>query len=251
MRPDQISVVLLAAGVGKRLQGMAGGPKGLLKFGGQTLLERHLAALAANGITDISLTVGFEADKIRAEIGRLGLAGKVRLIENPDFRLGSLVSLHVQQELMRSGRTVILMDGDVLYPPEMIARLIEAPQENVLLLDRNLEPGDEPVKICLKDGKIVDFRKKPVHEHDWHGESVGFFRFSPAMAAILADVCADYVKDGRTGDEYEEAIRDRILIEPDRFAATDISDVPWTEIDFSEDVARAQNIILPKLEKVA
>ncbi len=251
MQPDQISVILLAAGVGRRLQGMAGGPKVLLKFGGQTLLERHLAALHANGITDISLTVGFEAGKIRAEIARLGLTGQIKLVENPDFRLGSLVSLHVQDKVMRSGRPVILMDGDVLYPPEMIARLIESPQENVLLLDRNLEPGDEPVKICLKDGKIVDFRKKPVHEHEWHGESVGFFRFSPAMAGILADVCADYVNTGRTGDEYEEAIRDRILLEPERFDFTDISDIPWTEIDFSEDVARAQNIILPKLEAVA
>jgi choline kinase len=251
MRPDQISVILLAAGVGKRLQGIAGGPKVLLKFGGQTLLERHLAALQANGITDISLTVGFEAGKISAELARLGLTGQIKLIENPDFRLGSLVSLHVQDKVMRSGRAVILMDGDVLYPPEMIARLIESPQENVLLLDRTIEPGDEPVKICLKDGKIVDFRKKPVHEHEWHGESVGFFRFSPAMAAILADVCADYVNTGRTGDEYEEAIRDRILLEPDRFDFTDISDIPWTEIDFSEDVARAENIILPKLEAVA
>lgn len=251
MRPDQISAILLAAGVGRRLQGLAEGPKVLLRFGGQTLLERHIAALHANGIEDITLTVGFEADMIRAELKRLGLDGRVRLVENPDFRLGSLVSLHVQAETMRSGRPVILMDGDVLYPPEMIERLIESPQENVLLLDRNLEPGDEPVKICLKDGKIVDFRKKPVHEHDWHGESVGFFRFSPEMAVILADICADYVATGRTDQEYEEAIRDRLLIEPDRFDFTDISDIPWTEIDFSEDVARAQNIILPKLEAVA
>ena len=251
MQPDQISVILLAAGVGRRLQGLAAGPKVLLRFGGQTLLERHLAALHANGIEDITLTVGFEADMIRAELARLNLTDRVRLVENPDFRQGSLVSLHVQAETMRSGRAVILMDGDVLYPPEMIERLIAAPQENVLLLDRNLEPGDEPVKICLKDGLIVDFRKRPVPDHDWHGESVGFFRFSPAMAAILADVCAAYVQEGRTGEEYEEAIRDRILLEPERFEATDISDIPWTEIDFSEDVARAQNIILPKLEAVA
>lgn len=251
MRPDQISVILLAAGVGKRLAGLTPGPKVLLRFGGQTLLERHLAALHANGLEDISLTIGFEADQIRGELARLGLQDKVRLVENPDFRQGSLVSLHVQADRMRAGRAVILMDGDVLYPPEMIARLIASPQENVLLLDRNLEPGDEPVKICLKDGKIVDFRKKPVHDHDWHGESVGFFRFSPAMAGILADVCADYVRTGRTDQEYEEAIRDRILAEPGRFAATDVSDIPWTEIDFAEDVARARNVILPKLEPVA
>ncbi|HMA51528.1 MAG TPA: phosphocholine cytidylyltransferase family protein [Magnetospirillaceae bacterium] len=247
MRPETISVILLVAGVGRRLNGAAEGPKVLLEFGERTLLDRHLEALHANGLDDVHLTVGFEADQIRAELARLG-RNDVTLTENPDYTLGSLVSFHVQNRLLRSGKTIILMDGDVLYPAEMIRRLLDSPQENVLLLDRNLEPGDEPVKICLKDGKIVDFRKKPVFDHDWHGESVGFFRFSPAMAAELADICETYVAEGRTREEYEEAIRDKILTEPDRFAATDVSDIPWTEIDFIEDVERARNQILPRLE---
>jgi len=248
VRPEDISVILLVAGVGRRLHGAAEGPKVLLEFGGHTLLDRHLAALHENGLTDIHLTVGYESGQIRAELDRLGYNGEIKLTENPDYRQGSLVSFWVQRELLKSGKTIVLMDGDVLYPPEMIRRLLDSPQENVLLLDRNIEPGDEPVKICLKDGKIVDFRKKPTHAHDWHGESVGFFRFSPAMAAELADICGDYVAGGRTGEEYEEAIRDKILVEPDRFAATDVSDIPWTEIDFIEDIDRAQNQILPRLE---
>ena len=247
MRPEDISVILLVAGVGRRLNGAAEGPKVLLQFGGRTLLDRHLEALRAHGLDDVHLTVGYEADQIRAELARLGRTD-VHLTENPDYRLGSLVSFHVQNPLLRSGKTIILMDGDVLYPAEMIRRLLESPQENVLLLDRNIEPGDEPVKICIRDGRIVDFRKKPVHEHEWHGESVGFFRFSPEMASELADICAAYVREGRTREEYEEAIRDKILVEPHRFAATDVSDIPWTEIDFIEDVERARNQILPRLE---
>jgi choline kinase len=139
------------------------------------------------------------------------------------------------------------MDGDVLYGDTMIARLLSGEAENVLLVDRAIEPGDEPVKICFRDGRIVDFRKKPEHPHDWYGESVGFFRFSPAMAAVLADGCAGYVERGQTGVEYEEAIRDAILQAPERFAAVDISGLPWTEIDFEADVLRARNVILPQL----
>lgn len=247
MRPEDISVILLVAGVGRRLNGAAEGPKVLLQFGERTLLDRHLEALRANGLDDVHLTVGYEADQIRAELARLG-RDDVTLTHNPDYRQGSLVSFWVQNELLKSGKTIILMDGDVLYPPEMIRRLLDSPQENVLLLDRNLEPGDEPVKICIREGKIVDFRKKPVHDYEWHGESVGFFRFSPEMASELADICGTYVREGRTGEEYEEAIRDKILVEPNRFAATDVSDIPWTEIDFIEDVERARNQILPRLE---
>ena len=68
------------------------------------------------------------------------------------------------------------------------------------------------------------------------------------MAASLAARCDDYVKAGRTEVEYEEAIRDLILAEPARFGAADVSDLPWTEIDFEGDVARARAEILPQLE---
>jgi choline kinase len=244
----EVSAILLVAGVGRRMGDAVPGPKVLLSFGGQTLLERHLNALLANGIEDISLTVGYQSDAIRRELSRLGLEACVRLVENPDFRLGSLVSLSVQAERLQSGRTVVLMDGDVLYDKAMIARLLAAPAENVLLLDRAIEPGDEPVKICLRGERIVDLRKVPEHPHDWHGESVGFFRFSPATARALAQRCGWYVAQGRTRVEYEEAIRDLILAEPERFAAADISDIPWTEIDFVDDVTRAREIILPQLE---
>lgn len=244
---DQISVVLLVAGVGRRLGAGVPGPKVLLDFGGQTLLERHLRSLIAHGITDISLTVGYESGQIRQELARLGLAGQITLVENPDFRVGSLVSLWVQSERLRAGRTVVLMDGDVLYAPAMISRLLSATEDNILLLDRDIEAGDEPVKICIRGGQIVDLRKIPANPYDWHGESVGFFRFSPDTARDLADRCDSYVSQGQKSVEYEEAIRDLILAAPERFAATDISDIPWTEIDFAEDVARARDVILPKL----
>ena len=65
----------------------------------------------------------------------------------------------------------------------MIGRLLAASPENTLLFDEAIEPGDEPVKICLSGTTIVDFAKLPEHAHERHGESVGFFRFSPGMAA--------------------------------------------------------------------
>ncbi|MEO6340335.1 MAG: phosphocholine cytidylyltransferase family protein [Caulobacteraceae bacterium] len=242
------SAILLAAGVGKRLGASHDGPKVLLDFDGRTLLARHMAALAANGVERLSITVGHLQEAIRtaAELAPNGLT--VSFVDNPDYRQGSLVSLQVQGDLLRAGEPVLLMDGDVLYDARMIARLNDASFENTLLVDRNLEPGDEPVKVCFRGETIVDFRKQPEHAYDWHGESVGFFRFSPEMAVSLAARCDDYVRAGRTDVEYEEAIRDMILAEPARFGAADVSDLPWTEIDFEGDVARARAEILPQLE---
>jgi choline kinase len=239
------AAVILAAGVGRRLG--AERPKILLEFGGRTLLERHIVALQAEGVTDIALTVGHEADLVRGVLRRLQFLDRVALIENPRYREGSIVSLWVQRARLMAESEVLLMDGDVLYDHRMIARLLAAEPENVLLLDRAVEPGDEPVKICMSGNRIVDFAKRPVETHEWHGESVGFFRFSAAMAAALAVRADAYEREGRAGLEYEAAIRDLILAFPDRFGCEDISDLPWTEIDFPEDVARARHAVLPRL----
>jgi 2-aminoethylphosphonate-pyruvate transaminase len=243
------SAIILAAGVGRRLGHAM--PKVLLEFAGKSLLERHLTALHANNVPSIAITVGHRPDLIRAELRRLGALDRVTLIDNPRYREGSVVSLAVQRAQLEAGKPVLLMDGDVLCDSRMLARLLQATPENVLLLDQAIEPGEEPVKICLRGEVIVDFDKVPEHAHDRHGESVGFFRFSAGMAAALAERATAYVEGGRAGAEYEAAIRDLILRHPNRFGYEDIGDLPWTEIDFEADVTRARQEILPRLQEIA
>jgi choline kinase len=242
-----ISAIILAAGIGRRLGQSA--PKVMIEFAGKTLLERHIDALQANGVTDIAITVGHRADLIRSELARLGIIDRVTLIDNPRYREGSIVSLWAQRGRLAAGATVLLMDGDVLYDRRMITRLLAAPPENALLLDRAIEAGDEPVKICLRDDLIVDFAKVPKRAYDRHGESVGFFRFSASMSIALAARVAAYVESGQAEAEYEAAIRDLILAHPDRFGYEDVSDLPWTEIDFDVDVARARQEVMPRIEE--
>ena len=237
--------LILAAGVGRRLNGSAGPlPKALLPFGGRTLLARHLAALRTSGVHEVTVVVGFEAAQVRAAV--TGEPG-VRLLHNPDYREGSVVSLWAARDVLRAGRPVVLMDADVLYDSRLLGRLVSSAHPNALLLDRELEPGDEPVKLCIRGGRIVDFHKRPQAPHDWHGESVGFFRFTPEAAADLAARTDDYVAGGRRALEYEEPIRDMMQsAPPGLFGFEDITGLPWTEIDFPEDVAKASSL-LPRL----
>jgi choline kinase len=244
---DDLVAIILAAGYGRRLGDSHDGPKVLLEFDGRSLLERRLRALEACGVAAASITIGHEGDRIRAAVARIAPRLDVQFVENPRFREGSLLSLLVQRELLESGRPVLVMDGDVLHDRRMIDRLLDGAGEVVLLVDPELEPGDEPVKVCFRGDVIVDFRKQPEHAHDRHGESVGFFRFSPRMAALLGARCQALADAGGGHLEYEEAIRDLILEGPERFAAADVGDLPWTEIDFPEDVVRARDIILPQL----
>jgi len=241
--------VILAAGRGRRLGSEKGPlPKILLRFGDRSLLERHLAILESCGIDEVLIVVGYGADQIRAEVARIGPRVRVSFIENPRFAEGSVVSLRVAEPVMKRGEPVLLMDGDVLYDRRLMERLARSDIDNCLLMDRNIEPGDEPVKLCIRDGRIVDFHKLPRNAYDWHGESVGFFRLSPGVAEALAGRARDYVENGRGALEYEEPLRDLILASSSgTFGYEDVTDLPWTEIDFPEDVIRAETEIRPAL----
>lgn len=242
-----MQAIILAAGVGKRLGPVAGeaAPKCLLEFGGETLLDRHLRLLARFGLTTITIVTGYKHERIAAAIA--ATAQPIQLVHNPDFEDGSMVSLWCAREALRDGDEILLMDADVLYDPAIMASLVKAPRSDLFLFDGDFEAGDEPVKLCVKDGRLVEFRKRPAAADDCDriGESVGFFRFSAATASVLAGQTESYVAADDRQAPHEEAIRDLLLAEPDRFDYIDVTGLPWIEIDFPADVSRAEHEILP------
>ncbi len=240
--------VIFAAGLGSRLGGAAEDmPKVLLRFANRSLLKRHLSQLGALGIEEITLGVGHGAAHIEAELARLN-AGNVELVHNPDYHEGSVVTMAVLEGAMTRGGDILLMDGDVLYDRRMLQRLVASPHRNLFLLDRDVEPGEEPMKLAIAAGHPVDFRKTLERTHEYYGESVGFFRFDEATARDLCAAARRIIADGRRGDYMEEAIRDVLLASAKgRFGFEDITGLPWIEIDFTEDMARAENDILPRL----
>jgi choline kinase len=242
-----VKAIILAAGVGRRLGDEAQPPKALLRFAGKSLLQRHVEILRRCGVSDIAVVVGHQAETIRAELERLD-GGGLTAIDNRQYRSGSVVSLWSAREVLSQGEEVLLMDADVLYDHRLMARLLGSEAANCLLVDRDIEPGEEPVKLCVKDGRIVDFHKLPRSAYDWHGESVGFFRLAPEAALALAERAGAYVADGRAGLEYEEPLRDLMLdAGASHFGFEEVTGLPWTEIDFPEDVRRAREVVLPQL----
>jgi choline kinase len=245
--------IILAAGRGLRLQQAEADhvPKVLLKFGGKTLLERHLLLLKACGVDEIVLALGFRHRLVEEELDRLGWLPRADVIVNPRFTEGSLLTVAIASEHMTRGGEVLLMDGDVLYDARMPRALLKGGLNmNRLLIDRDFEGGDEPVKVCLRGGVPVEFRKRipPDLEFDLIGESVGFFRLTESAARKLAEIVRNYVDDDQGNLPHEEALRDLLLAGEQHFDICDVTGVPWIEIDFPGDVIRAQTHILTQLE---
>ena len=241
--------IILAAGVGARLGAHGDRPKCLLEFGGITLLERHLRNLVAAGIEDVALCTGYRHELLEQAVTGHTQA-RVTTVMNPAFREGSVVSLWTMRDALRAGEDILLMDADVLYDPELLRLLAHAPVQNRFLCDRDFEPGDEPVKICLERGRVVEFRKQlaPDLSYDDAGESVGFFSLTAATATALADIADAFVGAQRRNEPYEEAIRDLVLVQGATFDVVDVTGRPWVEIDFPEDITRANQQILPRIQ---
>jgi choline kinase len=84
-------------------------------------------------------------------------------------------------------------------------------------------------------------------QFDAVGESVGFFRFTERTARRFAEIVKTYIDGGCSDQPHEEAVRDLLLENPQRFEVVDVTGIPWMEIDFPADVVRANSEILPKL----
>jgi len=252
-----MKVIMLAAGVGRRLHGDDNDhlPKALLRFDGKTLLARHMEILRSHGIDEMFVVVGHRKDDLLAETASVieaGVApeGFVQPLFNPRYRESGLLSLGTADAAMRSGEDVLFMDADVLYHPELMRRLIGSKHRNCFTMDRDFEFGDEPVKVYLRGGEIFDFGKQMVDDYEIIGEWPGFLRMAPEIAVKVADAVQTHIENDDLHITYEEAMRDVLVSEPaGTFGYEDITGIPWTEIDFPDDVIRAEEVILPLMKQ--
>jgi choline kinase len=241
-----MKVALLAAGVGRRLDPSgAAPPKALLRFAGRSLLQRHLEILRWFGLADVTLVVGHRAGLIERELQAIG--APARTLFNPDYHASALLSLWTLREVLRAGEPVLYMDADVLYDWRLLERLLLAPADDCILIDRDVDPDDEWLDVRVRRGRIVAFDKRVrLDDYDVRAEWVGLARFGAATAARLAAAIEDYVARARLDVIYEAPMRDVILATPG-FAVADATGLPWIEIDFPDDLRRAEREILPRL----
>lgn len=247
-----MNAIIYAAGRATRLgPAFAHQPKILLEVGGVTLLERHVIRLAEVGARRIVVVTGHCREAIAKLLPALKREHRVDVVEvyNPDYGEGSAVSMLVSlPELERAAKEgpFLLMDGDVIYDSRMLPKLMGSPDRSALLVDFNYSTADDdPVLVPILDGRPTEFLKKWRGTADRVGESVGFFKLDPAeVPHLVAETLARSVGRARL-DSMDEILRSLVLAQ--RFGFVDITGLPWTEIDFPEDVTFAREEVFPRL----
>lgn len=235
------TAILLAAGCARRLLDLTADlPKCLLEVGGASLLGHQIRSLRRVGIDDIVVVTGYRAEMIERTCG-----GDARFVRNPVYdTTNSLYSLHLALSEVRGG--FVLTNADVLFHPELLARLVHSPYPDALLYERNPRLGDEEMKVRVVDGEVKALGKDlPAGTYD--GENLGVVKFSARGSERLAIEVGRLVEDGQVNAWAPRAFHAMCGDYPIRAIPT--GGLPWIEIDFPADLTRAREQVWPLFKR--
>jgi choline kinase len=228
-----IQAVILAAGMGTRLGRPF--PKPLTPLSdGRTIMEQQIDNLRQVFGADVRITtvVGFKLDLI------LEAFPDVTYIYNEAYdQTNTNRSLLKALRLSTEGG-VLWMNGDVVFDPQVLEKVSDLMQADTSFICVDTAAvGDEEVKYTVDDDGYVDELSKQVVNA--RGEAVGINFVSASDKPTLIDrlsECSD-------ADYFERGIELAISHDSMRVTPVDIGEFFAVEVDFEEDLTRANKYL--------
>jgi len=242
---------ILAAGIGQRLRPLTDDkPKALVEVAGRSFLSRMIAQLVAVGVTELVVATGYCEPAVERALSTCPIPWVLRRNDAYD-RTQNSVSLHACADaLLRGGaQDTFKLDGDVILDVEILRRLKQTLESSRCDLVAAVDPkpglGAEEMKVQLdpaRPDRIVAFGKH-LDPKASAGESIGVELIAARVVSPIVDALGALVTSGTTNLYYED-VYDRLLRtqHPLDVRAVMVGDLPWTEVDTAEDLARAGEI---------
>lgn len=247
-----MKAVILAAGMGKRLQTiLKGKPKPLFEIGGKSLLLHSLEALWRAGIKEVIVATGFEEDTIKNSIGLIYKDVKILYIRNDKYnKSGSMHSFYLA---LGKPQSCLVLDGDIIFHPDAIKEILEFNKENAILLSKLFGSGDEVI-AALNHGEVISLGKVDISHNPSEGiisintlsksnqlfEFTGISKFSQEFVEKMFELHKENINKGEFNEHCEYcACRTGAYIPWHGYVKEDLL---WSEIDNPLDVQRAQAV---------
>jgi choline kinase len=241
--------MVLAAGAGRRLRPDTDGlPKALLPVDGQvTILDIALRNLAAVGLRDIVIVVGYAADAIRDRVADLERDHGVRLTLVDNDRAeewNNAYSLWLARDHFDAG--ALLVNGDTVHPVSVEKTLLSAAGAGtgtaglILAVDDVKLLAEEEMKVIIGADGLITRITKLMDPALAYAEYIGATLIGADAAAPLAAALeATWRRDPSL--YYEDGFQE-LTERGGAIAVAPIGDVEWVEVDNHDDLRRARAI---------
>jgi len=238
-----VKALILSAGQGRRLRPLTSKkPKCLVRVGGRPILEWQLETLAAAGVDRCSIVTGFGAEKVCEMLRTLGLeAPGVRTIFNPSFDTAdNLVSCWAARAEMYED--FLLVNGDTLFEPEVIDRLLASPPAPVTLaMARKAVYDADDMKVRC-DGNVLRRVGKDLPPSETDGESIGVLLFRGEGPRLFREALADAMQTpGAARMWYLSAVNE--LAARGFVRTASVAGLRWAEVDYWPDLEAAERLV--------
>jgi choline kinase len=227
---NEYSVVILAAGTGTRLGRPF--PKPLTHLDdGRSIMQQQLLNIARLGGRPVHIVVGFKKELIMEEFP------DEIFLYNPDYSETN-TSKSLLRALQRApAGGVLWLNGDVVFDPKILDELASSlgAGQSVVCVN-HAAVGEEEVKYSVDDDGFVRELSKTVE--DALGEAVGI----NYVAAGDRELLLRHLEQCHDNDYFERAIETAIAEDGMRVRPLDISRFDCLEVDFEDDLARANRL---------
>ena len=243
-----MKAVILAAGQGTRLRPFTNEcPKPLVCVQGKPMLHYQLEALDGAGVRECVIVVGCCADLIRDAIGaRFGNVA-ISYVENELYdRTNNIYSLWLARRNIVDD--ILLLEGDLVFEPGLLLDLLDAPHDNVAVVDR-YDPTMNGTVIQADGGlataMVLNAEQLAGFDYGSALKTVNIYKLSGrAMRRQVMPYLDDYVAQGQTGHYYEIAFARAIADGSLRMHVLRTGPRWWTEIDSVDDLRHAETMTL-------
>jgi choline kinase len=222
-------------------------PKALVPVDGDTtILDIGLRNLAAVGLTDVTVVVGYRAEAVQSRQADLEARHGVRLtlVHNDKAEeWNNCYSLWLAREHFAKG--ALLVNGDTVHPVDVERTLLAAAEDDgsagvLLALDETKTLDEEEMKVTLDESGRMRRITKLMSPGEADGEYIGATLIKPGVADALAEALEATWR--RDPDLYYEDGYQTLVDTGGEVGVARIGALPWVEVDNHADLARAREI---------
>jgi choline kinase len=238
-----MKAIILSAGQGSRLGHLTDDrPKCLIEFGGRTLLDRQLDTLEANGVGEAVVVTGFHDELVEAAIARRAGGIAVRTVYNPFYKVAdNLGSLFVARGEL--GGDCLVWNGDTLVSDPLMERVLANRQPGICVtIDRKDSYDADDMKVSVDaEGRLHAIGKR-LPMASVNAESIGLLAFRDGGAELFRESIERAIRTPEGTTIWYLRVIHHIAQKHDVWTL-DIAGEEWGEVDFPQDVERAEELV--------